>query len=116
MTDATARRLTVASLIRELRGVETDLQGAGSTDDSVHGEMIRLAGDDVRSALGELERAMVVMREQQDLPEPRFGRIGKESKRRVDLAYGIRAILWIVCGFAALGLLDWAAGKLAGMP
>lgn len=108
MTDATARRLTVASLIRELRGVCDDLYRAGGTDDSAHGELIRLAGDDVRSALGELERAMVVMREQQ----PRLGRIGKETQR-VDLAW-LTPGLWVVAGLVGLGLLDWAAGKLAG--
>lgn len=105
MTETTARRLQVASLIRELRSIETDLYNAGGTDDSAQAESIRLAGDDVRSAGESLERAMAAMRNEQ------CALLGRRSTRRSPW-YHLTSLLWVLAAVASLGWLErWMAPR-----
>lgn len=102
MTETTARRLQVASLIRQLRSMELDVWRVAGTDDTAQGEAIRLAGDDVRSATESLERAMVAM-------SSAVGTVG--VRRRRSLWRAIEPLLWVA---AAMGLIALAEGWLQG--
>lgn len=104
MTETTARRLQVASLIRQLRSMEPDIWRVAGTDDSAQGECIRLAADDVRSATEALERAMAAMRNEQ------CARLGGRARRR-SLWRAIEPLLWVA---AAMGLIALAEGWLQG--